>query len=77
MMFEVGDRVKAKIDMVSDLRDAGMGVELCARQGDILVIRRVTNYARLAVSHEQVTDRAFIAGPEEIEPIAQQETPND
>jgi hypothetical protein len=69
-MFEVGQKVRAKIDMTNDLREDGMGVEHCASKGDELIVRRVTDYGSFAVSHEHITDRAFIATADELEAVA-------
>ena len=69
-MFEVGQKVRAKIDMTNDLREDGMGVEHCASKGDELIVRRVTAYGGFAVSHEHITDRAFIATADELEAVA-------
>jgi len=69
--FAVGDRVVALIDMINDLRSDGMGVELCARNGDELIVRSVSfGYLNcIAVSHEHITDRAFCVAPNEIAAI--------
>lgn len=69
-MFEVGQKVRAKIDMTNDLREDGIGVEHCASKGDELIVRRVTDYGSFAVSHEHITDRAFIATADELEAVA-------
>lgn len=69
-MFEVGQKVRAKIDLTNDLREDGMGVEHCASKGDELIVRRVTDYGSFAVSHEHITDRAFIATADELESVA-------
>jgi hypothetical protein len=36
----VGQRVRAKIDMLNDLREDGMGVERCASKGEELIVRK-------------------------------------
>jgi len=66
--FAVGDAVTALIDMENDLTDDGMGVELCARKGEALIVRRVAfGYLNcISVSHPQITDRAFCVAPHEI-----------
>lgn len=66
--YQKGQKVKAKIQLENDLRDDGMGIELCAKQGDILIIRGVRE-KWYAVSHEHITDRAFNASHDELEPV--------
>jgi len=39
----VGQRVRAKIDMLNDLREDGMGVEHCASKGEELIVRKVSS----------------------------------
>lgn len=68
-MFGIGQKVKAKITMTNDLRDAGMGVEVCAYAGDELIIREDRGNGRFAVSHEDITDNSFIATDGELEEI--------
>lgn len=65
----VGMRVRALIHMDSDLTDDGMGIQRCANKGDELIIRRVDSGYKncIAVSHENITDRAFCVAPDEIE----------
>ena len=41
MSFSVGDTVISLFEMTSDLREDGMGIQLCARAGEKLVIRKV------------------------------------
>jgi len=65
-MFKVGQKVKAKIRMINDLREDGMGIELCAKENDELVIREIRPTGRYAVSHEHITNRSFIATSEEL-----------
>jgi hypothetical protein len=74
--FAVGDKVVTLVECENDLTDDGMGVELCARKGETLVVRRVSfGYLNcIAVSHEHITDRAFCVSPDEIERVAQGET---
>lgn len=67
----VGQRVRAKIEMLDDLTDEGMGLQCCAKKGDELIIRRISSGYRnyIAVSHEHITDRAFCVAADEIEPV--------
>lgn len=39
--YAVGQKVKAKIQLINDLRDDGMGVILCAEQNEVCVINKV------------------------------------
>lgn len=64
----VGQRVRAKIDMVNNMREDGMGIELCANAGDELIVRRLSG-PFISVSHEYVVDRSFSVTVEEIEPV--------
>ena len=71
--FNVGDRVRAKIDMLDDLRDDGMGISLCASKGEELIVRSIRVYpdkVYLHVSHEHITDRSFSVTPDEIDLVA-------
>ena len=67
--MKVGDKVTARIRMLDDLRDEGMGMQVCADKGDILIIRKISEYTknRFYVSHVDVLDRAFIADMNELE----------
>lgn len=67
----VGQRVRAKIDMLNDLREDGMGVEHCASKGEELIVRKVSSgfLNCISVSHEHITDRAFCVAVDEIEPV--------
>lgn len=71
---EIGSRVRVTVDCESDLRDAGMGVELCASKGEELIVRGHSPYVdtRIYVSHEHITDRSFSvdAGEYEVLPKA-------
>lgn len=64
--FEVGQRVRCKIDMWSDCSNEGMGMQLYARKDDEVIVREVVG-EYLYVSHEQVTNRSFSVKPEEVE----------
>lgn len=80
--FSVGDRVRAKIDMIDDLRDDGLGCYVCANKGEELIVRRISVYGDkvyIAVSHEHITDRDFGVAPDEIDLVAaaQQEARHD
>lgn len=67
--FILGQRVRALVDMDNDLSDVGLGVQRCANKGDLLVVRRISPgiVNSVIVSHEDVTDRAFCASPDELE----------
>jgi len=67
----VGQRVRAKVEMLNDLREDGMGVEHCASAGDELIVRKVSSgfLNCISVSHEHITDRAFCVAVDEIEPV--------
>jgi len=67
----VGQRVRAKIEMLDDLTDEGMGLQCCAKKGDELIVRRIGSGYRycIAVSHEHITDCAFCVAVDEIEPV--------
>ena len=67
----VGQRVRAKVDMLNDLTCDGMAVEHCASKGEELIVRKVSSGYRncIAVSHEHITDRAFCVAVDEIEPV--------
>jgi hypothetical protein len=68
--FQVGQEVRAKIPLIDDLTDHGMGKQLCAEAGELLVVRYISPTGRtLHLSHPHVTDRAFIASPEEVEAV--------
>jgi hypothetical protein len=70
MTYQVGDAVRARIDMVNDLTEDGLGCETCARKNDKLIIRQVRpNSVRVySVSHEEITDRTFGASEDELDP---------
>lgn len=67
--FNVGDKVRAKIDLIDDLRDEGLGCYICAKAGETLVVRGMSEYfpERYKVSHEHITDRSFFADLAELE----------
>lgn len=69
--FEIGQKVKATIDMFQDLREDGLGHWRVAKKGDILVIRELSQYRdnSYAVSHENVTNSAFMADDTELEAL--------
>lgn len=66
MTFRTGDKVRAKIDMLNDLTEDGLGVSLCANKGDLLIVRKL-NGQWIHVSHEHVLDRTFCVTADEIE----------
>ena len=68
-MFEVGQEVKARIDLVEDMSEIGGGWNVCARAGDRLFIRRKSPYikGRYYVSHDGVLDSVFSADDHELE----------
>lgn len=43
--MKVGDKVTAKIDLLSDMRDEGFGMHLCAEEGEELIIRGKSKYS--------------------------------
>lgn len=68
MPFAVEDAVRARIDMVNDQTDEGLGCETCARKNDKLIVRAIRREGVYAVSHETITDRTFIAREHELDP---------
>lgn len=68
-MFEVGQKVKAKIDLLEDMRDEGGGINRCAKAGAELFIREKSPYTsgRYYVSHDGVLDSSFAADDHELE----------
>ena len=68
-MLKVGQKVKAKIDLIEDLRDEGMGINRCARAGAELYVREISPYTkdRYYVSHDGVLDSSFAADINELE----------
>lgn len=71
---EVGQKVNARIDLISDLRDDGLGIEVCAKRGDDLIVRRITD-GFICVSHEDITDRSFSVKLDEIDYVYPKGTP--
>lgn len=68
--FTVGDRVRAKIDLDSDDRDQGMGIQRYASRGDELIVRGLREGSRwISVAHEEITGRSFLVEPDEIEVV--------
>lgn len=65
----IGQKVNARIDLLDDLTEEGFGLCVCARRGDELVVRRITEHGNICVSHEQITDRSFVVTPSEIDYI--------
>lgn len=64
----VGQRVRALVEMVDDQTDEGAGIQLCARKGDELIVRKVPGGKWVIVSHPNVTDgRGFCVSPDEVE----------
>lgn len=72
-MFYVGQKVKAKICLVDDYTEDGLGSLVCANAGDALIIRKVRGHGRFEVSHEHITDRSFIATDGELEAVQRSE----
>lgn len=64
---EVGQKVNARIDLIEDLTEDGLGVCVCAKRGEELVVRRISESGRICVSHEHITDRSFTVTTEEID----------
>ena len=66
--MEIGDKVTAKIDLLSDMRDEGMGMQLCANKGDELIVRGKSEYSdtRFHVSRPNC-DYIFCADDYELE----------
>ena len=52
MIVKVGGKVKAAVQMDSDMRDEGMGLIHCANKGDTLVIHAIPRGGVLTVSKE-------------------------
>lgn len=71
--FFVGQKVKCLIDMESDCRDEGAGIQILAKKGEILVVRKITNseFTPIQISHETITDRSFGVRASEIELVDQ------
>jgi hypothetical protein len=71
LQLSIGSRIRVTVDCESDLRDAGMGVELCASKGEELIVRGHSPYSegRIYVSHEHVTDRSFSVDRSEYEVV--------
>ncbi len=67
--FHVGQSVRCLIQMESDLREDGLGVEICATKGQIVIVRSFTKSGRIAVSHAHITDRSFTVSADEIEAV--------
>ncbi len=69
--LNVGDKVRAKIDLIDDLREDGLGCYICAKAGETLVVRGMSEYfpERYKVSHEHITDRYFFADLAELEGV--------
>ena len=67
--FIIGQKVIAKITLLNDLTEDGMGVELCAKLGDVLIVRQISSGYRncISVSHEHITDKMFCVAEDEIE----------
>jgi hypothetical protein len=68
----VGQKVRAKEDLVNDLTEEGLGRSVYARRNDVLVVRDFTGWPSInfvKVSHEGVTDRSFTAAYSEVEPM--------
>ena len=66
-MYKVGDRVKAKIDMLDCLIDIGGPPNaIYATRGDELIIRKVHENG-FSVSHDGVLDKTFGVNSDEIE----------
>lgn len=67
----IGSRIRVTVDCENDLRDAGMGVELCASKGEELIVRGHSPYnaGRIYVSHEHITDRSFAVNQDEYEVV--------
>lgn len=57
----IGTRIRVTVICENDLRDAGMGVEVCARRGEVLIVRGHSPFSEstIYVSHEHITDRSF------------------
>ena len=72
--FAVGDQVVALVTMTNDLTADGLGVQLCANKGNVLIVRNVSfGYMNcIAVSHKHITDRSFCVSPNEISAIAEE-----
>ena len=70
MPYDVGDAVRARIEMINDLTEDGMGFELCACKNDKLIVRAVRpdSVRVYSVSHEHITDRTFGASEHELDP---------
>lgn len=66
MTIEIGDKVRAKVNM-DEWTDCH-GHSRCASKGDILIIRKVNGAGHYSVSHEDRVDgMTFYANSEEIE----------
>lgn len=64
--MEVGDKVKAKINL--DEYNDCHGHSRCAAKGDVLIIRSLTSLGEFLVSHEDRTDgMTFYATKDELE----------
>ncbi len=67
-MYQIDNRVRAKIDLIDDLSDHGMGQQCYARRGETLVVRRLSPSGQnLYVSHEHILDRDFRVTVDEVE----------
>lgn len=66
MTFYLGQKVIAKIQMVSDLRDHGMGLEICAEAGEMLEIKEVQGYGRYVVKNDVRPSCRFVVTDCEI-----------
>lgn len=68
--LKTGQKSVAKIRMINDLSEDGLGISCCANKGDELVIRKILSVIcgkqNYAVSHENVTDSAFCAFHDEL-----------
>ncbi len=63
--IEVGGIVRAAVDLDNDLRDEGMGVIRCARQGDRLTVHDIRDNGTFVVSKVN-NEYPFICTQDEI-----------
>lgn len=64
----IGQLVNARKRLINDLREDGMGIEICCERGDDLYVREIKN-GYILVSHYGILDRSFCVDIEEIDYI--------
>lgn len=67
----VGDTVRALITMEDCLSDHGLGTVVCARAGELLVVRSIDSDGKaMQLSHAHLHDKTFRAYAGEVEKVS-------